>query len=57
MLFGGIIIQFFVKPLVIVFTAFQGSYSVVQGIDVFARTGFTQGTSNFLKSGGAVGFV
>ena len=46
---GGIIIQFFVKPIVIICTSFDGAYSIVYGIDIFARTGFNQAATNWFE--------
>ena len=48
-LLGGIVIQFFVKPLVIIFTSFDGAYSIVYGIDIFAQTGFNEIARDYLS--------
>jgi hypothetical protein len=46
---GGIIIQFFEKPVIIVSTSFAGSYSIVYGIDTFTKTGFSKTVSIVFK--------
>ncbi|KND00290.1 uncharacterized protein SPPG_04619 [Spizellomyces punctatus DAOM BR117] len=45
---GAIAIFFLVKPVLIVSTAVAGAMSIVLGIDVFARTGFTPALRLFL---------
>jgi hypothetical protein len=49
---GGIAILFAEKVLLVVATAFSGSYAVFFGIDVFAKTGFNNGIRIFLSGGG-----
>ncbi|KAK9763171.1 hypothetical protein K7432_010403 [Basidiobolus ranarum] len=51
---GMMLILFFEKPLLILGTAITGSYSLVVGIDYFARTGFTQQLVDFLNGSGQV---
>jgi hypothetical protein len=49
---GGIAILFLETTLLVVGTAFSGSYAVFFGIDVFAQTGFGNGMQTFLSGGG-----
>jgi hypothetical protein len=49
---GGIAIFFFEKVLLVLSTAFSGSYGAFLGIDVFANTGFSNGIQTFLSGGG-----
>ncbi|TPX69399.1 hypothetical protein SpCBS45565_g02398 [Spizellomyces sp. 'palustris'] len=45
---GGLAVSFFQKILLVVATSIGGAYSIVFGIDCYARTGFTDSTRQFL---------
>jgi hypothetical protein len=48
---SGIAILFFEKVLLVISTAFAGSYGFFFGVDVFANTGFSNGIQTFLSGG------
>ncbi|KAL3898596.1 MAG: hypothetical protein SGCHY_002629 [Lobulomycetales sp.] len=49
---GGIAILFFERVLLVLGTAFPGSYAVFFGIDLFAKTGFKNGVQTFISGQG-----
>jgi len=49
---GGIGILFIEKPMLVLGTAFPGSYGFFFGLDIFLNTGFKEGMQNFLSGGG-----
>jgi hypothetical protein len=53
---GSIVIQFIEKPFLIISTSFAGAFSIVYGVDIFARKGFVEAVTFFLgndDSGGS----
>ena len=54
-LLGAILIHFFEKPLVIIFSSMGGAYSIVYGIDTFARVGYTATLRAYINAGFTTG--
>ena len=52
---GAIAIHYFERPILILGTAFPGSYAFFFGLDVFTKTGFNRAARAFL--GGNIGYV
>jgi hypothetical protein len=47
-LVGAIVIHFIEKPFLIFSTSFAGAFSLIYGIDIFARKGFVEAVQFFL---------
>ena len=50
-LLGAILIHFFEKPLIIIFSSMGGSYSIVYGIDTFAKMGYVATLRAYANAG------